>query len=221
MVNKDLQDKELDRIGIDLVKAGQIADGQIEGIIASPDMFRSITQRIAAHDKPSISKRRFSWPSNLRLSLAAYGLLAVVLFGAILASIFERKPTNPPTAKVPVHDQPDRIIQPFVVPHSTKEVRNDDVKDQPVAQHAVLRSRERTPERHRKVLTEEVSEFYPLTTSTDDDEDGGQIVRVRLPRAALLSMGVESPFENAPGSKIKTDLLIGSDGVMKAVRFVK
>ncbi|MEP6848303.1 MAG: hypothetical protein ABI999_05555 [Acidobacteriota bacterium] len=220
-MNKELQDQELDRIGIDLVKTGKLADGQIEKIIASPDMFRAITQRIAANDKPQTPKRRSAWPSNFRLSLAAYGLLAIVVAAAIFESIVERKPSNPSTANVPVHNEPDRIVQPFIVTPSPKEVRSTRYRGESVAQHAVLRSRERTPDRHRKVLTEEVSEFYPLTTSTDDDEDGGQIVRVRLPRAALLSMGVESPFENAPGTKVKTDLLIGSDGVMKAVRFVK
>ncbi|MEP7076482.1 MAG: hypothetical protein ABI878_11795 [Acidobacteriota bacterium] len=220
-MNKELQDQELDRIGIDLVKIGKLADGQIQKIIASPDIFRAITQRIAVNHKPHTAQRRFAWPSNFRLSLAAYGSLAIVVAAAIFASRVERKPSNPSTANVQVHNGPDSIVHPLIVTPSPKEVRSIGDREEPVAQHAVFRSRERTPERHRKLLTEEVSEFYPLTTSTDDDEGGGQIVRVQLPRGALLSMGVESPFENAPGTKVKTDLLIGSDGVMKAVRFVK
>jgi hypothetical protein len=46
------------------------------------------------------------------------------------------------------------------------------------------------------------------------------LVRVELPRSSLVAMGVDPPAEN-DAQKVKTDLLIGSDGVMKAVRFVK
>jgi len=79
----------------------------------------------------------------------------------------------------------------------------------------------RAPQKHRTETIEEVSEFYPITyTDNQDSNDGGQLVRVELPRSSIAAMGIDPPVENE-SPKVKTDLLIGSDGVMKAVRFVK
>ena len=49
---------------------------------------------------------------------------------------------------------------------------------------------------------------------------GGQIVRTEISRSSLFAMGVDLPLEGA-NEKIKTDLLVGPDGVVRGVRIVK
>lgn len=56
------------------------------------------------------------------------------------------------------------------------------------------------------------SEFLPL--------DGGQILRVRMPRSALSTFGLPMSRERA-SEPIKADVLVGYDGTARAIRFVQ
>jgi hypothetical protein len=49
---------------------------------------------------------------------------------------------------------------------------------------------------------------------------GGRIIRVDMSRSSLFAMGVDIPLENGR-EMVKTDLLIGSDGMARAVRIVE
>ena len=49
----------------------------------------------------------------------------------------------------------------------------------------------------------------------------GHVVRAEIPRSSLVAMGVvDLPIEGS-NEKIKTDLLVGSDGVVRGIRIVK
>lgn len=69
---------------------------------------------------------------------------------------------------------------------------------------------------------EEIStDFLPLTHGSSLAQmDDGQIVRVELPRSALQSFGLPMNAERV-GERVKADVLLGYDGVARAIRFVK
>jgi hypothetical protein len=50
--------------------------------------------------------------------------------------------------------------------------------------------------------------------------ESGQIVRVELPRSALISFGLPMDMERAD-ERIKADVVLGNDGLARAIRFVK
>ncbi len=50
--------------------------------------------------------------------------------------------------------------------------------------------------------------------------DGGQVMRVELPRSALMSFGLPMDMERA-GERIKADVVVGNDGLARAIRFVR
>jgi hypothetical protein len=50
--------------------------------------------------------------------------------------------------------------------------------------------------------------------------DGGQVMRVELPRSALMSFGLPMDMERAT-ERIKADVLVGNDGLARAIRFVR
>lgn len=50
--------------------------------------------------------------------------------------------------------------------------------------------------------------------------EGGRLVRVELPRAALASFGLPVNAETA-GGRVKADVLLGEDGLARAIRFVR
>ena len=68
-----------------------------------------------------------------------------------------------------------------------------------------------------EVVTEFVSVGYG---SAMDLQDGGQLVRVELPRSALARFGLPVNM-NRMDEKVKADVLVGTDGVARAIRFVQ
>jgi hypothetical protein len=51
-------------------------------------------------------------------------------------------------------------------------------------------------------------------------QDGGQLVRVELPRSAMLSMGLPVNMDRY-SERVKADVLLGADGLARAIRFVQ
>src|SRR5262249_37941119 len=50
--------------------------------------------------------------------------------------------------------------------------------------------------------------------------EGGQLMRVELPRSVLSSFGLPVDFNRA-SERIKADVVIGNDGIARAIRFVR
>ena len=71
------------------------------------------------------------------------------------------------------------------------------------------------------VNTEIATDFIPLTYMTAVNlQDGGQIVRVELPRSALANFGLPVNMDRY-NEKVKADVLLGVDGLAHAIRFVQ
>lgn len=66
-----------------------------------------------------------------------------------------------------------------------------------------------------------VTDFYSLVPASGyAPMEGGQLVRLQVPRASLASLGVPIPVGNPNGS-VTADLVMGYDGVAHAIRFVQ
>jgi hypothetical protein len=66
-----------------------------------------------------------------------------------------------------------------------------------------------------------VTDFMPLTYGAAlSPNEGGQLVRVELPRSALASLGLPMNVERAD-ERVKADVLLGHDGLARAIRFVR
>jgi len=65
------------------------------------------------------------------------------------------------------------------------------------------------------------TEFMPLMNREALAQmDGGQVMRVELPRSALMSFGLPMDMERA-NERIKADVVVGNDGLARAIRFVR
>lgn|SRR5512143_2102845 len=65
------------------------------------------------------------------------------------------------------------------------------------------------------------TEFIPLMNRESFGQlDGAQVVRVELPRSALMSFGLPMDMERA-AERIKADVVVGNDGLARAIRFVR
>ncbi|MBO0722130.1 MAG: hypothetical protein J2P41_15000 [Blastocatellia bacterium] len=69
--------------------------------------------------------------------------------------------------------------------------------------------------------TEVATDFIPLTYGESlKPIEKGELIRVRMPRTALLQFGLPMNVERA-GIPVKADLLVGEDGLAHAIRFVR
>lgn len=50
--------------------------------------------------------------------------------------------------------------------------------------------------------------------------ESGQLIRVQIPRSALVSFGLPVNVERAD-APVTADLLLGEDGLARAIRFVR
>ena len=68
---------------------------------------------------------------------------------------------------------------------------------------------------------EVVTDFLQVGYGNAQDlQDGGQLVRVELPRLALARFGLPVNMELA-NERVKADVLLGPDGMARAIRFVR
>ncbi len=73
----------------------------------------------------------------------------------------------------------------------------------------------------RAAAREIVTDFFPLSYGPSPAPEGHlQIVRVRLPRSAMASFGL--PLNpDGDQQRIQADVVLGSDGLARAIRFVR
>ena len=69
--------------------------------------------------------------------------------------------------------------------------------------------------------TEVTTDFMPLGyVNSASLQDGGSVVRVELPRSTIVSMGFALNMDRT-GERVKADVLMGADGLARAIRFVQ
>jgi hypothetical protein len=80
----------------------------------------------------------------------------------------------------------------------------------------------RRPEVANHVTKEIATDFIPLSymSAANLQQEGGQIIRVQLPRSALANFGLPVNMDRY-NEKVKADVLYGVDGMARAIRFVQ
>ncbi|HKQ51989.1 MAG TPA: hypothetical protein VJT74_06460 [Pyrinomonadaceae bacterium] len=122
----------------------------------------------------------------------------------------ERNVAEPERAVASGADNQDRKLIPVVQPQRPRrEARRGLVRDAGVSPEVASADEE--------IATD----FMPLSYGSSLSQiDDGQVVRVELSRSALHSFGLPVNVERA-GERVKADVLLGNDGVARAIRFVR
>lgn len=248
MKKQDLQNERLDRIGRKLLGAARLPGDEIEKIVAAPRLFDSVKARIEAEElalRAAAAQTSSGGWANFPLwnwrTAAAFAVPAIFLVGVLSVIFFKNfEPPSSVSQTAAVELQPPiagtGITPPPGTPGDTpqtKETNGSEVEPQKSVRRAGLKNalaqmRKSSRKSNRiksplpRVEDEEEDEFQALTFAGNPDqaEDGGKIVRVELSRSSLFALGVNLPVENE-NDKIKTDLLISSDGVVKGIRLAK
>ena len=170
-------------------------------------------------------------PVTRRRSQTRYWVATVAAMLLIAISVFVFRWTNRPVDDPRQANRPEEPqSKPRVVESPAPQFAiNGPVPDDDVL-HGYPKPRRSRPFNRRRaanaqvanhVANEIATDFIPLSyMSTAGLQDGGQIVRVQLPRSALTNFGFPVNMDRY-NEKVKADVLFGVDGTARAIRFVQ
>ena len=154
--------------------------------------------RERAHVAPR--SRPVVWP---RWALAA-GVAAAILVAAT-AGLFRQKPAPAPQRVTFAVVPPVAVPLPVALP-----------KAAPVRLKQAVREVPPPPAKPTEIATDFVPVADPATWQPGTS---GQILRVRLPRTSLASFGLPMNTDLAE-EPVRADVVVGQDGIVRAIRFV-
>lgn len=217
--------------GLRAVAAGAAALGaprRVEAAVLAA--FREQTAAAAPNVVPIERGRRFDWRHWSAAAAAAFA----VLFGAVAwqARIEPPAKDGPKAAAAPkpVVRPADRIPttpEPLVAPPGDlggAAVTTVSTAEPPVRKPRRERPAAAAPQGARDAAPESfeiATDFYPLVAGGNmAPTEGGQIVRVEVPRSSLAAMGFMMNVEHAE-ERVTADVVLGHDGMARAIRFVQ
>jgi hypothetical protein len=200
--------------------------------------------RAAFRDRAAVGSRR-SAPQPLRNWVAAVAATLLIVFGALawrahLAAL-RQEPINVKVKDLAAPSEAPKTGSSTGVANNTIQSQHDStaperqVRNRKLAKSLQARKDDDVPRKQATVEPMEpantlatVSETKEVTTdfvalgygSTLDLQDGGQLVRVEFPRSALARFGLPMNMDRGE-ARVKADVLLGADGLARAIRFVK
>ncbi|HLG14933.1 MAG TPA: hypothetical protein VJH03_10590 [Blastocatellia bacterium] len=157
--------------------------------------------------------------------------VVVILLVAAVSAVRSRRPVpaqqEAHQSTTPAPDQTDIAPQNTPSTPKTGSKKNEDPRDRRLilwqrrtrSINASLNRNQSEPgsgNGERQIATD----FIPMMGDYNfPAPDSGQVVRVELPRTALIRFGLPMNVERA-GARIKADVVVGNDGLARAIRFV-
>jgi hypothetical protein len=180
--------------------------------------------RAQASNPPArrLQVRSRSWP---HWALAAAATILIAL-GLIVYRAIQNEPQKDDKALIKKTTTPKPSVD------REEQIVNDAVKPEPRRVSRAPRSRRGGRPRIIKPLiidgmttyskdSEYATDFFPLSYGGDQKPmESGEVIRVQMPRSALIAFGLPVNVERAD-VPVKADLLVGEDGLARAIRFVR
>lgn len=217
----------------DIVRAARASEAEVEAAANAPFLYPRLLARIAAEQaardfvverntqngKWDFFALHWAWQWRWVMTITALALFAFVGWYWLRSSPAEpRMARHQKEAAAPATPTP----QPIVENSASEEAR---ALPSPIAKtKSVTKQASRKP--HREVPaqnmeeTEIATDYIPLTYVANGEERSGEVVRVEMPRSAMLAMGLPVNAESS-GELVKADVIVGDDGLALAIRFVR
>jgi hypothetical protein len=196
---------------------GKAAPASVEAVLL--EAFRTGASNPISRRLPSQSR---SWP---RWALAAAAAI-LIASGFIVYRAIQNEPQKDNNA----HTEKTPALKPSV--ESGGQVVKESGEPAPRRESRAPRPRRGRPPRLNKPFiidgmityakdSEYATDFFPLSYGGDQKPmESGEVIRVQMPRSALIAFGLPLNVERADES-VKADLLVGEDGMARAIRFVR
>lgn len=215
----------LDRVGKELIRRDVVSAEEIERIVSNPYLFSRITAQLESEKKPVIGRS----PLFVRYAAAGAGMLVVAIaFVATAVSLRSVKEVShvievQAPAEMPATVRPANL-PPLRAGSNPTSGRTAHYEAEPAStERTVVKTVYNKPSTKREPSIDEsdMPEFIPVAYAGDPRETAGaHIVRVDMPRSSLFALGINVPLEN-DSDTVRADVLVGADGVTRAIRVLK
>ncbi|HSB11119.1 MAG TPA: hypothetical protein VLM38_16645 [Blastocatellia bacterium] len=198
--------------------AGEEAPARLEAsLLAAFRENRSATPRIELQPARTVKQR---W---LYVAAGIAAAAAIVMLISLIASRTQNSAPSVPQQAVGSPSGPDNEqAKPKTSSTDQREVAIDsaDHKRRAATKHA-RPPRPRIDSEQSRAEVEIATDFIPLVhRGSLTGLDSGQLVRVELPRSALMTFGLPIDMDRA-NEPVKADVVVGQDGLARAIRFVR
>jgi len=191
--------------------AARVSETEIDEVASSPQLYAGIRSRINARRtrQHPVRRPRFAFEGNSQLKwVLAVGAVLVLIAAASLMLL----PRTSPEPKTIIEAEAQKNLP--VQQAAVREV----IKTQPPSQKRTAQAKRVL---RNRPTPEVATDFFPLTYSGDSSVvESGHVVRVRMPRSALIAFGVPMNVYRT-GELVNADLFIGDDGLARAIRFIQ
>jgi hypothetical protein len=229
-MNSQISQKDkFDQLATVLLKTAALRDDEIESIVASDELFSSVRARLIADSVKYIEPTdTISFFQRTAILTAAAAIIVVAVFGTMMVA--KRPNVRTVVDSTPASNADKNLPEKktgFDAITSRPSIEEPEIR---VTTPRVVKAIEYRPivnERRASVqrepqIEEQPPQFFALAGLRPSEVavDGSRIIRVELPRASLVTLGVNVPLDSDK-QLIKTDLLVGPDGVPRAIRLVE
>jgi hypothetical protein len=219
-INK--QDAAIDQLCGELFRAASASEDEIAATASSRYGYDRVRLRIAEMGARISRRRSAKWGLRHFVKALLMAPRFVVLSGAaailvlLAAALFVLLPGAPSTEPAPPSNE---AIVPSNPSERKSEVKIVEAKINPVSVQSRTGAWRR--QRSESRSTEIATDFLPLTFVDDSAApQSGHLVRMKVPRSSLVAFGVPMNMDRA-GELITADVIIGDDGLARAIRFIQ
>ncbi len=222
-MKKELSDEQFDRLMKTVLSDASLADREIDKIADSPAIWWAVKRDIETGKAATVSP----WPpANWLRRALVFGVptlaAAVVILSVFVWRMDDAAP-NDVAVLEPTEPAAVQSVEPSVVDLSepmgsasrlialTSERVTKRVPAKPIGQ--TVRKIRSTPE-PQEIKTEFIALSYAR------NPDSGQIVRVKVPSSMMVTLGLVQTVEK-PTNLVDAEVLVGDDGLTRAIRFVR
>ncbi|MFN0141314.1 MAG: hypothetical protein ACKVQW_14655 [Pyrinomonadaceae bacterium] len=221
-----IDNSELDAIGKTLIIQAFDRSPEIERIVADPYLFARVKARIKAENEGPNHVVASPLASIFDLRLGVAGSIAGFMIATTVGlSFLSSKEKTVADNNIDIPPQKVEVARPLDPPQvnvgKLSLSRATDFEAPRAEKVAVASKRPRSGQVLPDIEFDSDGEFYPVAYTGDIEEAvvGARIIRVDMNRSSLYALGVDLPLEN-DAETIKADLLVGPNGVTRAVRLV-
>jgi hypothetical protein len=228
MLKRKLDNQELDAIGKQLLAASRMTDAEIDRVASASGLFEGVHSRIDKTEPARGSIRGFVFAYRMIAGISLAAVLCISAFALFLQQDGAGHVSNiihTPAAK-PGEARPSTPQVGYVKGFTSgrADFGSDIPAEAPTVQNAIQHETRRPQPRVEQASYSQNREnhFVAVTYAGDGGESvrGGRVVRLDVPRSTLFAMGFDVSLEN-DSPTVKADLLIGPDGVTRAVRLLE
>lgn len=238
-MDQKISDEQIERILQRLVSDTALDENTVDEIAAAPQMWWNVQSRIKNEESRRANNGFFVW----RRRIAAFACAALVFFAAFIlfsnlredrfvarqdlteTAIAEKPATAERETKTEQESKPEQTASPPPKTMPEAALPQKQTRSELSAKPRKINVRQRqirknTPKSNTPEIEKEEIKTDFITLAYSPAAESGQILRVKVPRSMMVSLGVAANVEKT-SELVQAEVVVGDDGITRAIRFIQ